>query len=275
MTEPLTLMAVHAHPDDESSSTGGILARYAAEGIRTIVVTCTNGEFGDALGGTKPGSDGHDKDEVAQTRLAELAEACRVLGVDHLELLGYQDSGMAEWEYKEQPEAFCNAPVPAAAARLTELFERYRPDVVVTYDDDGFYEHPDHVQASRVTMAAVEGSGIPKKAYFTAMRRSDLEGLRDALREHGVELPEFAESPEWIERMAALESRITTTVDTLPFVALKRKALGAHDSQIGESFFGKLPEEAFGAMFGTECFIRAYDTTGASIPESDLFAGLR
>jgi LmbE family N-acetylglucosaminyl deacetylase len=268
-------MAVHAHPDDESSSTGGILARYAAEGIRTVLVTCTNGEFGDAPGGVKPGSDGHDKVAVAQIRLAELAEACRVLGVEHLELLGYQDSGMAEWQYKEEPEAFCNAPVPVAAARLTELFERYRPDVVVTYDDDGFYEHPDHVQASRVTMAAVEASAIPKKAYFTAMRRSDFGGLRDALRDHGVEMPEFAESPEWLERMAALESKITTTVDTVPFVAQKRKALGAHDSQIGESFFGKLPDEVFGAIFGTECFIRAYDTTGASLPENDLFAGLR
>src|SRR5712691_5410448 len=97
---PLTLMAVHAHPDDEASSTGGVLARYSAEGIRTVVVTCTNGEFGDSPGGIKPGADGHDEQEVAEIRLAELRESAKHLGVTDLELLGYHDSGMVEWEYK-------------------------------------------------------------------------------------------------------------------------------------------------------------------------------
>src|ERR1700738_212345 len=143
-TQPLTLMAVHAHPDDESSSTGGVLARYSSEGARTVVVTCTNGELGDAPGGIKPGTEGHDESAVARIRLAELEEACKVLGVDRVELLGYRDSGMADWEYKERPEAFCNVAVDEAAGRLVELFELYRPDVVVTYDDFGGYNHPDH-----------------------------------------------------------------------------------------------------------------------------------
>ena len=100
MADNLTLMAVHAHPDDEASSTGGVLARYSAEGVRTVVVTCTNGEFGDAPGGIKPGADGHDEQEVAEIRLAELRESAKHLGVTDLELLGYHDSGMVEWDYK-------------------------------------------------------------------------------------------------------------------------------------------------------------------------------
>src|SRR5213596_2767707 len=102
MSTQLTLMAVHAHPDDESSSTGGILARYSDEGIRTVVVTCTNGEFGDAPGGIKPGEDGHDPDDVARIRRDELNLACTILGVTHLEMLGYHDSGMPDWEYKDR-----------------------------------------------------------------------------------------------------------------------------------------------------------------------------
>ena len=100
MASNLTLMAVHAHPDDEASSTGGVLARYGDEGIRTVVVTCTNGEFGVSPGGIKPGDDGHDELEVAEIRLAELRESGKHLGVTDLELLGYHDSGMVEWDYR-------------------------------------------------------------------------------------------------------------------------------------------------------------------------------
>src|SRR5260370_42649784 len=94
---PLTLMAVHAHPDDEASSTGGVLARYAAAGLRTVVVTCANGELGDGPGGVKPGEAGHDEGAVVATRLAELDQACRIPPVTNLELLGYPDSGLADW----------------------------------------------------------------------------------------------------------------------------------------------------------------------------------
>jgi LmbE family N-acetylglucosaminyl deacetylase len=276
MTQPLTLLAVHAHPDDESSSTGGVLARYASEGIRTVLVTCTNGELGDGPGGVKPGAEGHDPALVAKARLAELEEACAILEVTHLELLGYHDSGMPDWEYKDRPDVFCNVPVATVAARLSVLFERYQPDVVVTYDDDGTYNHPDHVHASRVTMAAVEKTGIPKKAYFTAMRRRDWEGFRAVLEDLGVELPQAPEpDQEWIRRMDRLEARVTTTVDIGPFVARKSKALRTHASQIEESFFSKIPEEAFRQMFGRESFIRAFDVTGADVPEDDLFAGMR
>jgi LmbE family N-acetylglucosaminyl deacetylase len=110
MADTLTLMAVHAHPDDEASSTGGVLALYSDAGIRTVLVTCTNGEFGDTPDGIKPGEDGHDEQAVAEIRLAELRESCKHLGVADLELLGYHDSGMPDWDYKERPDAFCNVP---------------------------------------------------------------------------------------------------------------------------------------------------------------------
>src|SRR5918996_1022733 len=127
-----TLMAVHAHPDDEATSTGGVLARYAAEGFTTVVVTCTNGELGDLPGGIKPDAEGHDEELVVKTRLDELERACRILGVTHLELLGYRDSGMADWEHKGHPDAFCNISLDVAAAHVAALFEKYQPDVVVT-----------------------------------------------------------------------------------------------------------------------------------------------
>src|SRR3984893_3362895 len=128
----LTLMAVHAHPDDEAISTGGALARAAAEGIRTVVVTCTNGELGDGPGGVKPGEEGHDEAAVAATRLAELEEACRILDVTDLELLGYHDSGMVDWQFKDRADVFCNVPIEVSSGRLVELFEKYQPDVVIT-----------------------------------------------------------------------------------------------------------------------------------------------
>ena len=190
MTDPLTLMAVHAHPDDESSSTGGVLALYAEGGARTVVVTCTNGELGDGPGHVKPDEDGHDELDVANVRLAELKVACELLSVSALELLGYHDSGMPEWRHRHRDDVFCNVPVDQAAARLTSLFEQYRPDVVVTYYDNGGYNHPDHLQAHRITVAAVERTGIPSKLYFIARRRRDFQRLRETMRAHGFEPPE-------------------------------------------------------------------------------------
>ena len=276
MAENLTLMAVHAHPDDEASSTGGVLARYSDEGVRTVVVTCTNGEFGDTPGGVKPGDDGHDEEQVAQIRLAELRESAKHLGVTDLELLGYHDSGMLEWEYKGRPDAFCNVPLATVSARIALLIEQYRPQVVVTYDENGGYQHPDHVHAARAATAAVADSGIPAKLYLTAMRISDWAKLWTALRDAGVDVPDSRDFPEETRRqMAAAEARITTTVDIRPVLSRKRAALLSHASQISDSWFSKIPPDIAEQVFGQESFIRAMDRTGAPVPEDDLFAGLR
>ena len=275
MAETLTLMAVHAHPDDEASSTGGVLATYSAEGIRTVVVTCTNGEFGDAPGGVKPGQDGHDTGAVAGLRLDELRQSAKILGLTHLETLGYHDSGMPEWDYKTRPDAFCNIPFAEVTGRISGLIERYRPRVVVTYDDKGLYQHPDHVYASQAAQAAAAQTGIPAKLYLTAMRGSDWQKIRDALRETGVDVPQMTLTDEQRRQAAETEASITTTVDIRPVLTRKRDALMAHASQIQESWFSQVPPEVAESVFGFEHFIRARDTTGAPLPETDLFAGLR
>jgi LmbE family N-acetylglucosaminyl deacetylase len=276
MAEKLTLMAVHAHPDDESSSTGGVLATYSAQGIRTVVVTCTNGEFGDAPGGVKPGQDGHDAQEVAQLRLAELRQACKILGVTDLETLGYHDSGMPDWDYKQRPEAFCNVPLAEVTGRVSTLMEQYRPQVVISYDAQGPYQHPDHVHTARAAAAAVAETGIPAKFYLTAMRGRDWQKVWQALRELGADVPgPRTVTDEMRAQMEETERRITTSVDIRPVLARKRDALFAHSSQIRESWFSKIPEDVAEVAFGRESFIRASDSTGAPVAEHDLFAGLR
>jgi len=278
MTKELTLMAVHAHPDDESSSTGGVLARYSDEKIRTVLVTCTNGEYGDGPDRVKPGEDGHDPDQVAKTRLAELAVACEHLGVGHLETLGYHDSGMHDWEYKNRPDVFCNVPISESVGRLVALFEHYRPDVVVTYGDNGGYNHPDHLRAHEITVQAVEATDIPAKLYFIARRRRDWERMRERMQAAGIEVPlppQRQISPEQLKQMEDLEAQITTSVDTVGVSDRKRAALAAHASQLSESWWVRFPSDAFADVFGVETFIRARDRSGAPVPEDDLFAGLR
>jgi LmbE family N-acetylglucosaminyl deacetylase len=275
MAEPLTLMAVHAHPDDEASG-GGILATYADQGVRTIVVTCTNGEYGDAPGGIKPGQPGHDPEAVARLRLAELEESARILKVSDVETLGYHDSGMPDWEYKDRPEAFSNVPLEEVADRIGALITKYRPQVLVTYDDQGAYQHPDHVHASRAAQAAARATGIPAKVYLSTMRGSSWRAIWEALRAAGVEVPDWQEDEERTRRALESEERITTTIDIRPVLERKREALFAHGTQInGDSWFGKVPPEVVEAAFGYEYFIRVADSTGAPLPEDDLFAGLR
>jgi LmbE family N-acetylglucosaminyl deacetylase len=277
MADTLTLMAVHAHPDDEASSTGGVLALYSGQGIRTVVVTCTNGEFGDAPGQVKPGEDGHDEQAVAELRLAELRQSCKILGVSDLELLGYHDSGMPDWEYKDRPDAFCNVPLDQVAQRIGDLIEAYRPQVVIAYDDKGMYQHPDHVHAALAAARAVHQTGIPAKFYQSTMRGSDWRKVWQALREQGVpDLPAEREFTDEMRRqMEEAERRITTTIDIGSVLDRKREALYAHSSQIQESWFSKIPPEIARAAFGKENFIRVDDSTGSPVPESDLFAGLR
>ena len=273
MPQPsLTLMAVHAHPDDEVTGTGGILAQCAAEGIRTVLVTCTDGACGDGPGGVKPGEPGHDPAEVVATRKAELAASCAILGVSEVELLGYADSGMMGWPSNDLPGSFWTTPVEEAAGRLAELMRAYRPDVVVTYDQNGFYGHPDHIQAHRVTMAAVELSRVPAKVYWTTFPRSAFGRFEKLMRELGADWDE----PEGAEPDIGLpDEQITTWVDTSAFGARKYDALAAHSSQAENDLFLRLGRDRFTEFLGTETFVRVHDTTGAAVPENDLFAGLR
>ena len=227
-------MAVHAHPDDEASGTGGVLAHYSDLGVRTVLVTCTNGELGDAPGGIKPGEPGHDEATVVALRRDELAASCRQLGVGHLHHLGYHDSGMMGWPQNDAPGSFWSLPVATAAAPLVELMDRYRPQVVVTYDERGFYGHPDHIQAHRITMAAAAASVTTPEIYYTAIARSALVGFADRMRAHGLEPPEqVEEDPDF----GAPDETIAVVMDCSHVADRKYDALAAHASQSDNIFF--------------------------------------
>jgi LmbE family N-acetylglucosaminyl deacetylase len=259
-------MAVHAHPDDEASSTGGILARYSAEGIRTVLVTCTNGELGDGHEAAKPGEAGHDEAWVVAKRRRELEASCEILGVS------YRDSGMMGWPQNDAPGSFWTIPVSDAAARLSELIDRYRPQVVVTYDANGFYGHPDHIQAHRVTLAALDASPVADKLYFPAIAKSDMVQFREALRRAGINDVDAAEE-DW--DLSVADELIAATVDCTGFTAQQYAALEAHQSQADMTFFLHLGVELFSKLMRLEKFVRFYDRTGSPTPEDDLFAGLR
>lgn len=275
-------MAVHAHPDDEATSTGGILARYGAEGIRTVLVTCTDGACGDGPGGTKPGEAGHDRHDVVELRAKELEASCAILGIDHLELLGYGDSGMIGWADNDAPGSFWSTPVDEAADRLAVVMERYRPDVVVTYDANGFYGHPDHIQAHRITMAAAEKTGIPAKLYWPTIPQSRMASFADRMREAGVDMPEPAPpDPSQPDAepaptiVGSPDEDIAAWIDVSAYADRKYDALAAHASQGDNIFFLRMGREVFAEMMGQEAFLRVIDRTGAPLPEDDLFAGLR
>ncbi|MFE1954191.1 PIG-L family deacetylase [Streptomyces sp. NPDC059524] len=273
---PLTFMAVHAHPDDEATGTGGVLARYAAEGIRTVLVTCTDGACGDGPGGVKPGLPGHDPAAVARMRREELRASCDVLKVSDLETLDYADSGMMGWPSNDTPNSFWKTPVEVGAARLAELMRAYRPDVVVTYDENGFYGHPDHIQAHRITMAALELTDLSPKVYWTTAPRSMMGRFGEIMREFHEDMPE----PDPAEAAAMAEiglpdDEITTWVDTTAFSGQKFDALAAHASQGENIFFLRMGKERFGELMGVETFVRVDDGRVAGEREDDLFAGLR
>jgi LmbE family N-acetylglucosaminyl deacetylase len=251
-----TLMAVHAHPDDEGIQTGGVLALAAQRGFKTVLVTCTNGEMGDSPDGLKPESDGHNTASTAELRLRELRKACEALSITDLELLGYRDSGMMGWPQNDDPTCFWRTPLEEATTRVAELMERHRPDVVITYDDKGLYGHPDHIQAHRATLAAAERTGIPQKFYEIAFPLSLMKA--------------FAE----MQRQARKDQPAEPAIDVTSAWEAKKASITAHQSQMANFDFLKMDEELVKGAFGKEHFVRRFDRTGAPVPETDLFIGL-
>jgi LmbE family N-acetylglucosaminyl deacetylase len=224
-----------------------------------------------------PGEPGHDLDAVAATRRSELERSCELLGVGHLDLLGYRDSGMAGWPGNDRPEAFCNVPIDEAASALGALIERYQPQVVVTYDADGSYGHPDHIQTHRVVMAALDQSPVPAKLYFTARSRRSAERmaeLRDQLRLPPRRRPAGLSDPPRPVLPGVSDDDITTVIDARAVSDRKRAALTAHASQLADTVWVQVSDADFADIFGRESFRRVRDSTGAALPEADLFAGL-
>jgi len=161
MAERLTFMTVHAHPDDEIFSTGGTYARYAKEGIHTVLVTCTGGEEGEIVDPSMVAEE--VKPRLGEVRAQELRCAVAALGIETLEMLGYRDSGMAGTPSNENPESFNMADPEEATGRLVRLIRRHRPQVLVSYDANGSYGHPDHIKAHQTTWAAFDAAGDPDR----------------------------------------------------------------------------------------------------------------
>ena len=277
-----TLLAVHAHPDDESLGTGGILARYAAEGVQTVLVTCTRGEVGEIV---EPGI--ATPETLAEVRAEELRAACAILGVTAQHFLGYGDSGMMGTPENDNPRCFWRADLDEATGRLVALIRQHRPQVLLTYDANGFYGHPDHIQAHRVTVAAFHAAGdparypeqglapwTPLKLYYTAIPKSRIQALATRLRELDIPV-DFANEAGEVD-FGVPDEQVTTTVDARAFAAAKREALAAHRSQVGvNSFFLAMPPPLWEEAMGVEYFERAASRVEAPAQEDDLFAGLR
>lgn len=273
-----TLLAIHAHPDDETITTGGTLARYSAEGVRTVVVSCTSGSLG------RVGDPGLLRgDGVAGLRARELDAACARLGVSRLERLGYADSGMIGWPENNARCAFHAAPLEDIADRLVAIIERERPQVVISYDHTGGYGHPDHVKAHAATLAAFERSGAarPAKLYFVRFPLSWSREFVRALRAEGIDAPGSApggaNAGADVHEIGVADDVVTTAVDVGAYVSVKRAALRAHASQMPpDQFLMRMSDTLAMRLWAYEHYSREAGPTAAApgTLESDLFSGL-
>jgi LmbE family N-acetylglucosaminyl deacetylase len=276
----LTLMAVHAHPDDESIGTGGILAKYAAEGVKTTLVFGTRGEAGEILNPEfvppEPGM------SIKDIRARELEKALNVLQVQSTYFLEYRDSGINTSPEHHHPNAFAHADLDEATSRLVDIIRQVRPHVMVTYNENGSYGHPDHIMANRVSLRAFDAAGNPdytgcqgldpwqpSKLYYTAIPLARLRLFHQMALAHGED-PGF--DPEVL---GTPEEELTSIIDVRDYLAQKIEALFSHQSQIGpDSFFRRVPEELREEAFGLEYFVCVRGCMPSDRKEEDLFEKL-
>jgi N-acetyl-1-D-myo-inositol-2-amino-2-deoxy-alpha-D-glucopyranoside deacetylase len=265
-----TLLLVHAHPDDESILTGGVMLHAHRDGHRVVLVTATRGEEGDVHN-----MDGADaRPRLGAIRSDELRAACAILGVDRHEFLGYRDSGTTGATSNAHPNAFAAAPLCESAERVAVLLREERPEVVVTYTADGTYANPDHRMAHATTLAAREtlaGEGwVPRKLYLNAVPRSFVRDIVEVARAAGIELP-----GELAQVQGIPDEEITAEVDVSDVLDRKLAACVAHLSQMHPGLaLAAMAAELFEAAFGVERFVLAQGGAGQAVPERNLFAGL-
>ncbi|GAA0376489.1 N-acetyl-1-D-myo-inositol-2-amino-2-deoxy-alpha-D-glucopyranoside deacetylase [Streptomyces blastmyceticus] len=284
------LLLVHAHPDDESINNGATMAKYAAEGAHVTLVTCTLGEEGEVIPEGLAHLTADRDDALGPYRAGELADAMRELGVTDHRFLGapgrYRDSGMMGAPQNERPECFWRADVDEAATSLVEVIREVRPQVLVTYDPEGGYGHPDHIQAHRVATRAVELAGEPAfrrdlgdpheiaKVYWNCVPRSVLEDGFARLRELGFGKPfPGVASPADVPGVVD-DAEVTAAVDGSAHAAAKAAAMRAHVTQIAvDGPFFALSNDLGQPLFATEYYRLVRGTAGAAY-EDDLFAGV-
>lgn len=265
---------VHAHPDDESLSTGGTMARYADDGAHVCLITCTNGEVGEVAEVPELGTLDEIRPRLGEIRRAELIEACRHLGNIDLRMLGFHDSGMDGTAENDAPHAFVQQDFELVVAKVTDVIGEVAPQVVVTYNEIGGYGHPDHILAHRAAVAAAERCGV-EKVYYTAFPKSLMRLARQMASELGYGEDDFG-SDEDIERVGTPDEEITTVIDATAFVDRKFAALAAHRTQLGTTApFFQIPADVRAAALGSEHYVLARTTLDRPIgKEDDLFEGL-
>ncbi|MDW3846020.1 mycothiol conjugate amidase Mca [Micromonospora sp. BRA006-A] len=280
-------MAVHAHPDDESSKGAATMAKYVAEGVDVLVVTATGGERGSVL---NPKMDRPDVwANIGDIRRAEMDAARAILGVEQA-WLGFVDSGLPEGDpLPPLPEGcFALQDVDVAAAPLVRLMRQFRPHVVTTYDEEGGYPHPDHIMTHKVTVAAFDAAGDPdrhpdlgepwqplKLYYDVGFSRAKIMSLHEAVLAAGLESPYGEWMKRWDERPDK-GARITTRVECADYFPVRDDALRAHATQIDpDGFWFQVPMELQKRAWPTEDFQLARSLVDSPLPESDLFAGVR
>src|SRR5438128_5597037 len=209
-----TLVSFHAHPDDESISTGGTLAKAADAGHRVVIVFATRGEHGEVAEGFLD-----EGEELWQRRVQECERSAAVLGAARVEFLGFVDSGMMGTPENDAPGSFWRADVDDAAKRLAAILEKEGADVLTVYDEHGVYGHPDHIQVYRVGVRAAELAGTPRVYESTANRDALVGGLLEA-RDAGVEMPGDLD-PDAFSEFGVTDAEITTVVDVTDFLDVK------------------------------------------------------
>lgn len=277
------LLLVHAHPDDESINNGATMALYAAADAQVTLITCTRGEEGEVLVPTLSHLASHEKDELGAHREIELATAMQALGVKDHRFLGapgkrWRDSGMMGTPQNERPDTFWNADFDEAVAELVKVIDEVKPQVAITYDEFGGYGHPDHIQAHRITMAAVErATWKVSKVYWNVMPRSVLKVAMDAMKEQGSDF--FgAENIEDVP-FAKPDELVTAVVHGDDYVEAKMRALKAHETQITvDGPFFALSNMLGQGVFGKEYYQLVHGLAAAPFDENgretELFSGV-
>jgi len=284
----LTLLQIHAHPDDESSKGAATMARYAAEGVHGVLVCCTGGEEGDIL--NKEMDRPEVKDNLYAVRMAELDEATKIIGYDTVHLLGYRDSGMPKSEANARPDNFANAPEAEAVDRFARIIREERPQVVITYgDEQSRYPHPDHLRVHDITGPALVRAADPTWTDGEPWQVSKLYyshgfSRRRLIAMHGWFVEQGKDSPysDWLSKIAEdHDIRVTTRIDAGEHISTMRLALLAHRTQVEPTgFWFKIPEEDMRRLHPWE----EYQLAWSLVPdgsrddegfETDLFAGLR
>jgi N-acetyl-1-D-myo-inositol-2-amino-2-deoxy-alpha-D-glucopyranoside deacetylase len=285
------LLLVHAHPDDEVIGTGATIAKYAAEGAHVTLVTCTLGEEGEVLVPELAMLAADAADQLGGYRIGELAASCAALGVTDSRILGgigrYRDSGMMGEPSNDKPRAFWRADLREAAEHLVRVIREVRPQVVITYDPNGFYGHPDHIQAHRVAMEGVKLAAAPEvlpgegepwqvaKVYWTTIPKSSLQRGIEAFAGSENNPFEGATSADDLP-FGTPDAEVTTCIDATAYEKQKIAAARAHPSQISaDSWLFNLAGNA-DAQFGLEHYILVEGERGPGAPpnnwEPDLFA---